>query len=139
MDTTVCVGSRADTREMSDLPIPPPTDIKLHRRSRELEVRFADGMHGRLSAEFLRVHSPSAEVKGHAAGEGMLVVGKEHVNIARIEPVGRYAVRLVFDDGHDTGLYTWPLLYELCSDHERKWRRYLERLAAAGATRAEPS
>lgn len=120
---------------MIDLPIPPPTDLKLHRRSRELEVRFADGMSARLPAEFLRVHSPSAEVKGHAGGEGQLVIGKERVNIARIEPVGSYAVRLVFDDGHDTGLYTWPILYELCSERDRKWQRYLERLAAAGHAR----
>ena len=120
---------------MIDLPIPPPTDLKLHRRSRELEVRFADGMSARLSAELLRVHSPSAEVEGHMGGEGQLVTGKERVNIARIEPVGNYAVRLVFDDGHDTGLYTWPILYELCSERDRKWRRYLERLAAAGHAR----
>jgi DUF971 family protein len=120
---------------MSDFPIPAPTEIKYHKRSRELEVRFADGMNGRLSAEFLRVHSPSAEVKGHAAGEGILVTGKEHVAIARIDPVGRYAVRLVFDDGHDTGLYTWPVLYELCSDRDRKWARYLERLSLAGKAR----
>jgi DUF971 family protein len=118
---------------------PPPTDLKLHRKSRELEVRFADGMYARLSAEFLRVHSPSAEVKGHAAGEGILVTGKEAVNIASIEPVGRYAVRLVFDDGHNTGLYTWAVLYELCTDKDRKWARYLERLAEAGkARRPEP-
>ena len=76
---------------MSELQIPPPTDLKHHRRSRELTVRFADGMNARLSAEFLRVHSPSAEVKGHSAGEGMLVTGKEAVRIANIEPVGRYA------------------------------------------------
>lgn len=120
---------------MIDLPIPPPTELKLHRRSRELEVRFADGMHARLSAELLRVHSPSAEVKGHGPGEGQLVTGKERVNIARIEPIGHYAVRLVFDDGHDTGLYTWPILYELCSERDRKWQRYLERLAAAGIAR----
>jgi DUF971 family protein len=120
---------------MAEFEIPPPTDLKLHRRSRELEVRFADGMTGRLSAEFLRVHSPSAEVKGHAAGEGLLVTDKENVNIARIEPVGRYAVRIVFDDGHDTGLYTWPILYELCSERDRKWQRYLERLAQAGKPR----
>jgi DUF971 family protein len=82
------------------------------------------------------VHSPSAEVKGHAAGEGILVTGKEQVGIARIDPVGRYAVKLVFDDGHDTGLYTWALLYELVGDHDRKWARYLERLAQAGKTRA---
>ena len=121
---------------MNELSIPPPTDIKYHKRSRELEVRFADGMNSRLSAEYLRVHSPSAEVKGHAAGEGILVAGKELVGIARIEPVGRYAVRLVFDDGHDTGLYTWAVLHELASDHDRKWARYLERLAQAGKTRA---
>ena len=121
---------------MTELSIPPPTEIKYHKRSRELEVRFADGMNGRLSAEYLRVHSPSAEVKGHAAGEGILVDGKELVGIARIDPVGRYAVKLVFDDGHDTGLYTWAVLYELASDRDRKWARYLERLAQAGKTRA---
>ena len=121
---------------MTEQSIPPPTEIKYHRRSRELEVRFADGLEGRLSAEYLRVHSPSAEVKGHAAGEGLLVTGKEQVGIARIEPVGRYAVRLVFDDGHDTGLYTWAVLYELLGDRERKWARYLERLAQAGKPRS---
>ena len=121
---------------MTELSIPPPTEIKYHKRSRELEVVFADGMTGRLSAEYLRVHSPSAEVKGHAAGEGILVTGKEQVGIARIDPVGRYAVKLVFNDGHDTGLYTWAVLYELLSDHDRKWARYLERLAQAGKTRA---
>jgi DUF971 family protein len=120
---------------MSELQIPPPTDLKLHRRSRELEVRFADGLNARLSAEFLRVHSPSAEVKGHAAGEGILVTGKEAVNITSIEPVGRYAVRIVYDDGHSTGLYTWAVLYELCAEHDRKWARYLERLAQAGKAR----
>jgi len=121
---------------MTELSIPPPTEIKYHKRSRELEVRFADGMSGRLSAEYLRVQSPSAEVKGHSAGEGILVTGKEQVGITRIDPVGRYAVKLVFDDGHDTGLYTWALLYELVSDHDRKWARYLERLARAGKSRA---
>jgi DUF971 family protein len=121
---------------MTELSIPPPTEIKYHKRSRELEVRFADGMSGRLSAEYLRVQSPSAEVKGHSAGEGVLVTGKEQVGITRIDPVGRYAVKLVFDDGHDTGLYTWALLYELVSDHDRKWARYLERLAQAGKSRA---
>jgi DUF971 family protein len=120
---------------MSELQVPPPTDLKLHRKSRELEVQFADGMSARLSAEFLRVHSPSAEVKGHSAGEGRLVTGKEAVNIASIEPVGRYAVRLVFDDGHNTGLYTWAVLYELCAERDDKWARYLERLAQAGIER----
>ncbi|HVS24483.1 MAG TPA: DUF971 domain-containing protein [Gammaproteobacteria bacterium] len=120
---------------MTEYSIPPPTEIKYHKRSRELEVRFDDGLAGRLSAEYLRVHSPSAEVKGHAAGEGVLVTGKETVGIARIEPVGRYAVKLVFDDGHDTGLYTWAVLYELLSERDRKWARYLERLAQAGQSR----
>ena len=120
---------------MSELQIPPPTDLKLHRRSRELEVRFADGMNARLSAEFLRVHSPSAEVKGHAAGEGILVTGKESVNVASIEPVGRYAVRIVFDDGHDTGLYSWSLLREYGEARDEKWPAYLEELAAKGLSR----
>jgi DUF971 family protein len=120
---------------MTDLKIPPPTDLKYHKRSRELEVRFADGMNARLSAEYLRVHSPSAEVKGHSAGEGILVTGKETVGIQAIEPVGLYAVRLVFDDGHNTGLYTWNVLYELCAEHDRKWQRYLQRLAEAGKSR----
>jgi DUF971 family protein len=120
---------------MTELQIPPPTDLKYHKRSRELEVRFADGMNERLSAEFLRVHSPSAEVKGHAAGEGILVTDKETVGIAQIEPIGLYAVRIVFDDSHNTGLYTWSYLYELSSERDRKWARYLERLAQAGKAR----
>jgi DUF971 family protein len=124
---------------MADLQIQSPTDIKYHKRSRELEVRFADGMNARLSVEYLRVHSPSAEVKGHSAGEGVLVTDKENVAIAKIEPVGQYAVRLVFDDGHNTGLFTWPVLYELCAERDRKWARYLERLAQAGKTRVEPT
>jgi DUF971 family protein len=110
-----------------------PVAIKLHRRSRELEVLFDDDTGRRLTAEYLRVHSPSAEVTGHGSGEGVLVLDKAGVGIDRVEPVGRYAVRLVFDDGHSTGLYTWPILYELCRDHDRKWQRYLDRLAAEGA------
>jgi DUF971 family protein len=123
---------------MADLEIQPPLELKYHKRSRELTVRFENGMAARLSAEYLRVHSPSAEVKGHSAGEGVLVTGKETVGIKQIEPVGRYAVRLVFDDGHNTGLYTWAVLYELCGDHDRKWRRYLERLAQAGKAPPDP-
>jgi DUF971 family protein len=118
-----------------ELQIPPPTDLKFHKRSRELEVRFGDGRNARLSAEFLRVHSPSAEVKGHAAGEGILVTGKEGVNVTGMEPVGRYAVRIVFDDGHNTGLYTWAYLHELCAEHDSRWARYLERLREAGKER----
>jgi DUF971 family protein len=114
---------------------PHPTELKLKRRSRQLEVEFSDGCSFELSAEYLRVFSPSAEVTGHGAGERLLVCGKEHVNIERIEPVGRYAVRLIFDDGHATGLYTWPILYELGTEHESNWRRYLERLRSAGQSR----
>ena len=110
---------------------PTPVAIKLHKRSRELEVEFDDGASGRLGAEYLRVHSPSAEVTGHGQGEGVLVTDKEGVAITSVEPVGRYAVRIRFDDGHDTGLYTWPILYELCTDHDEKWRRYQARCAAA--------
>ena len=115
---------------------PHPTELKLRKRSHRLQVQFEDGASFELSAEYLRVHSPSAEVKGHGGGEGLLVVGKEGVNIDRIEPVGRYAVRLVFDDGHDTGLYTWPILYELGAKYEANWRRYLERLEEAGHHRS---
>ena len=114
---------------------PIPTRIVVHQRSRVLELEFEDGSAHKLSFEFLRVHSPSAEVKGHAAGEGVLVTGKEAVTIESIEPVGRYAVRIVFDDGHNTGLYTWALLYELCAERDRKWARYVERLAEAGKAR----
>ena len=114
-----------------------PSAIRLHRRSRTVEVEFPDGVSGRLTAEFLRVHSPSAEVTGHSAGEGILVTGKEAVGIERIEPVGRYAVRIVFDDGHNTGLYTWPILHELCRTQDQKWQRYLQRLADAGVDRPD--
>jgi DUF971 family protein len=115
---------------------PPPTELKLKAGRRMLEVTFPDGVAAALSAEYLRVHSPSAEVTQHGVGEGVLVVGKENVAISHIEPVGRYAVRLMFDDGHNTGLYTWAVLHDLCKNQERKWRRYLERVAAAGAKRS---
>ena len=92
-----------------------PTDIKLHQRSRKLELVFDDGRTFTLSCEYLRVHSPSAEVRGHGPEQGVLQTGKEGVNIRDVEPVGNYAVKLVFDDGHDTGLYTWDYLYELGS------------------------
>ena len=115
--------------------IPIPTELKLKRASRSLEVIFADGIVFTLPAEYLRVHSPSAEVTGHSAGEGLLVTGKEQVAIERTEPVGRYAVKLVFDDGHDTGLFTWKVLYELGVGYDTKWHRYLERLALAGQPR----
>jgi DUF971 family protein len=120
---------------MSEEESPQPLEIKLRSKSKRLDVRFSDGLEAELSAEYLRVYSPSAEVKGHAAGEGLLVSGKRDVGISSIEPVGRYAVRIVFDDGHATGLYTWPILYELSRNQERNWQRYLERLTQAGQSR----
>ena len=116
---------------------PIPTELTLKKASRCLEVTFSDGASYALPAEYLRVHSPSAEVQGHTPGEGKLVTGKEQVGIERIEPVGRYAIKLVFDDGHDTGLYNWQTLHTLASNHSALWQRYLERLAAAGITRNE--
>jgi len=114
---------------------PVPTQIKLHRQSRVLEVTFDDGARFDLPCEYLRVYSPSAEVKGHGPGQESLVWGKAEVNIQRIEPVGQYAVRLVFDDGHSSGLYSWSLLYELGQTRKEKWSAYLGRLEAAGRRR----
>jgi DUF971 family protein len=111
---------------------PRPTDIKLHQSSRKLEIAFDNFTHFMLSCEYLRVHSPSAEVRGHGPGQEVLQVGKEGVNIVGIEPVGQYAVKLTFSDGHDTGLYSWDYLYELCMRKEELWQTYLDRLAAAG-------
>jgi DUF971 family protein len=112
-----------------------PTEIKLRTESRLLEVHFDDGSRYRLSFEYLRVFSPSAEVKGHGGGEGILQTGKEGVRIVAVEPIGNYAVRLVFDDGHNTGLYSWSLLHELGRNAPANWSRYLERCAAAGISR----
>jgi DUF971 family protein len=118
---------------------PRPTDIRLHQSSRMLEISFDDGKSARLSCEFLRVYSPSAEVRGHGIGQEVLQTGKEDVNITAIEPVGNYAVRLVFTDGHNTGLYSWDYLYELAEYYEALWLDYLGRLASAGITRKEIS
>jgi DUF971 family protein len=112
---------------------PRPTDIKLRTASRLLEVVFDDGSRFELSFEYLRVFSPSAEVKGHGGGEGVLQLGKQNVGITAVEPVGNYALRLVFDDGHDTGLYSWSLLHELGRHARSNWARYLERCAQAKA------
>jgi DUF971 family protein len=114
---------------MSAAPTSEPlaTQIRLRRASRLLEVSFADGSRFELPFEYLRVHSPSAEVKGHGPGQEVLVLGKENVGIAAIEPVGQYAVKLVFDDGHDTGLFTWKYLHELGREQQQKWARYLAR------------
>jgi DUF971 family protein len=113
---------------------PLPTEIKLRTASRLLDIRFEDGAHFELPFEYLRVFSPSAEVTGHGAGEGILQTGKQAVGIHRIEPVGNYALRLFFDDGHDTGLYSWSLLHELGCNRSTRWARYLERCAAAAKT-----
>jgi DUF971 family protein len=112
---------------MSDLATPIPAEIKLRTTSKVLEVSFADGSRFALPFEYLRVHSPSAEVQGHGPGQEVLVLGKENVGIRGVEPVGQYAVKLVFDDGHDTGLYTWKYLYELGRDQQLKWAEYLAR------------
>lgn len=111
-----------------------PTDIKLHKRSRTLELSYADGSF-ELSAEFLRVHSPSAEVRGHGIGNGVLQTGKKFVGINELIPSGNYALKIVFDDGHDSGLYTWDYLYELCHNHDQYWQRYLDQLSAEGGSR----
>jgi len=112
-----------------------PTEIKLHQKSRLLEVTFDDGSHFKLSCEYLRAHSPSAEVRGHGPGQEILQVGKENVNITDIEPVGSYAVCLHFDDGHATGIYAWEYLHDLGVHQDENWKRYLDRLAAAGHKR----
>jgi DUF971 family protein len=112
-----------------------PTDIKLHRKSGILELKWEDGGIYSLTAEFLRVHSPSAEVRGHGPGQEVLQTGKKDVRIDTIEPVGNYAVRLQFDDDHNTGIYSWEYLYELCLNQANLWDTYLLRLKKAGARR----
>lgn len=114
---------------------PHPTEIKLHQASRVLEIAFDDGARFQLPCEYLRVFSPSAEVRGHGPDSATLVTDKETVNISAIEPVGHYAVKLVFDDGHSTGLYSWSILYDLGANQERNWRDYLRRLAEVGHQR----
>lgn len=112
-----------------------PTDIKLHQKRRVLEIAFENGERFELPCELLRVYSPSAEVRGHGPGQEVLVTGKEDVNITAIEPVGNYAVKLVFDDGHDTGLYSWDVFYDLGKNQEQRWWAYLARLKASGYRR----
>lgn len=107
------------------------TEIKLRTQSRVLEVAFEDGARFGLPFEYLRTHSPSAEVKGHGPGQEVLVLGKQNVSIKGIEPVGQYAVKLVFDDGHDSGLFTWKYLRELGENQAEYWRRYQARVQAA--------
>ncbi|MEJ2509783.1 MAG: DUF971 domain-containing protein [Gammaproteobacteria bacterium] len=116
---------------------PRPTEINLHQKSRVLEIAFDDGRRFELPCEYLRVYSPSAEVRGHGPGQEVLQLGKEGVNITKIEPVGVYAVQLHFDDGHDTGIYSWETLYQLGVDKDRMWAEYLERLKEAGYERKQ--
>lgn len=114
---------------------PAPTEIKLHQKSRLMEIAFADGKSFKLPYEFLRVHSPSAEVRGHGPGQEVLQVGKSKVEISSLEPVGSYAVQPTFSDGHATGIYSWDYLHHLGENQERLWAEYLARMAKAGASR----
>jgi len=118
-----------------DRDTPIPTEIRLHQRSRLLEVSFSDGSRFELPCEFLRVYSPSAEVRGHGAGMETLQTGKRNVEITALEPVGNYALKITFSDGHDSGLYSWDYLYEIGVQHEPLWAEYLRRLEEAGASR----
>ncbi len=111
-----------------------PSEITLHKQSRSLGLSYGD-QHYKLSAEYLRVFSPSAEVRGHGPGQEVLQVGKENVGINQIEPVGHYAIKIYFDDGHDSGLYSWDYLYDLATNQDDLWQDYLQRLADAGQPR----
>ena len=114
---------------------PRPTEIKLHQVSKVLELTFEDGQRFRLPCEYLRVFSPSAEVRGHGPGQEVLQVGKRDVGVSAVEPVGVYAVKLVFTDGHDTGIFSWEYLYDLGAKQDANWKSYLARLEAAGKSR----
>jgi DUF971 family protein len=118
-----------------DKTTPIPTEIKLHQVSRKLEIAFNDGARFELPYEFLRVYSPSAEVRGHGPGQEVLQLGKKNIGIKSVEPVGSYAVTLAFSDGHDTGIYSWEYLYELGANYVALWDRYVSRMEAAGASR----
>lgn len=115
-----------------------PTSITMHAKTRVLEVSFADGASYRLPFEFLRVHSPSAEVQGHGPGQETLQTGKRDVTIVGLEPVGHYAIKPTFSDGHESGLFTWDYLHELGSTQDTLWTRYEQRLAEAGVDRDTP-
>ena len=118
---------------------PKPVEISLHQKSRILEITYSDGERFKLSYEFLRVHSPSAEVQGHGPGQGVLQIGKEDAMISHIEPVGSYAIQPTFDDGHDTGIYSWETLYDLGKNRDSYWKRYLGKLEKAGHKHKERS
>ena len=117
---------------------PKPTEINVHTKSKTLEISFDDGERFVMPAEYLRCFSPSAEVQGHGPGQEVLQVGKEHVNIEQVDPVGNYAICIHFDDGHNTGIYSWDTLYKLGKQQERNWQDYLQRLEQAGHKRSEP-
>jgi len=118
-----------------DANTPQPTEIKLHQKSRVLEISFADGKTFQLPCEFLRVYSPSAEVRGHGPGQEVLQVGKQNVDITHIEPVGSYALQFTFSDGHDTGIYSWDILYDYGLHQPEMWQQYLKRMEDAGGSR----
>jgi DUF971 family protein len=115
--------------------MPTPTDIRLHQTSRVLEIAFDDGRSFRLPYEFLRVFSPSAEVRGHGPGQEVLQVGKRDIEIRQVEPVGSYAIQPTFSDGHATGIYSWDYLYQLGLEQDTRWAAYLKQMEAAGASR----
>ena len=117
---------------------PKPTEVNLHQASHVLELSFDDGSHFDLPTEYLRINSPSAEVQGHGPGQEVLQLGKQDVNITRIDMVGNYAIQLFFDDNHDAGIYSWDTLYNLGQNYETLWPQYLEKLKAAGHQRPEP-
>jgi len=118
---------------MNNTPI--PEEITLHKESKLIEIKFDDGMKCMLSYEFLRVYSPSAEVQGHNPTQAVLQTGKENVNIDKLTPVGRYAIKIHFSDGHDTGLYSWSYLYNLAKNYEQLWLEYIGKLDVAGIKR----
>src|SRR5262245_35754816 len=129
--TRICRATSCDTAMSAHR----PTEIRLRKQSRRLELTYEDGRTFTLPAEYLRVHSPSAEVRGHGPGQEVLQIGKENVAMSTIEPIRQYAIKIVFDDGHDTGLYSWDYLYELGLNQGERWQRYLDRLAEAGHPR----
>ncbi|MEE8057531.1 MAG: DUF971 domain-containing protein [Pseudomonadales bacterium] len=114
---------------------PIPTGIELHQKTKILELIYSDNERYKLSCEYLRVYSPSAEVKGHGPGQEVLQVGKKHITINTIEPTGNYALRLTFSDGHDTGIFSWNYFYQLCTNKDNWWQDYLDRLVEAGGNR----
>ncbi|TXI17148.1 MAG: DUF971 domain-containing protein [Nitrosomonas sp.] len=116
---------------------PYPTEIKLHQKSRILDITFSDGKIFQYPCEFLRVYSPSAEVRGHGPGQEVLQTGKKMVNVSKIDPVGHYAIQLNFTDGHNTGIYSWDLLYDYGLNQDKMWQRYLQRMEDAGASREQ--